>query len=138
MQEMIYALEPIAKGDSQGILTVALVCPVRVLPGVLIPHPEIDVLREVIAGIRRESESPVIRGKQTVQRVTAHFMYVFEEEPLPPESPLWGLESLLITPHCAGFVENLWEQHLAEIAGNLSRYLAGEPLLGIVDKVRGY
>jgi len=63
---------------------------------------------------------------------------VFEEEPLPPDSPLWELENLLITPHCAGFIENLWERHVEEISANLHRYLAGQPLVGFVDKARGY
>ena len=63
---------------------------------------------------------------------------VFEEEPLPQDSPLWALENLLITPHCAGFIENLWERHVEEISANLRRYLAGQPLVGLVDKTNGY
>ena len=63
---------------------------------------------------------------------------VFEEEPLPPTSPLWALENLLITPHCGGFIANLWELHVDLIARNLRRYLAGEPLVGLVDKSLGY
>jgi phosphoglycerate dehydrogenase-like enzyme len=63
---------------------------------------------------------------------------VFEQEPLPTDSPLWELGNLLITPHCAGFIENLWERHVEEIAANLRRYLAGQPLVGLVDKARGY
>jgi phosphoglycerate dehydrogenase-like enzyme len=63
---------------------------------------------------------------------------VFEEEPLPERSPLWALQNLLITPHCAGFIENLWERHIEEISANLRRYLAGQPLVGLVDKTRGY
>jgi phosphoglycerate dehydrogenase-like enzyme len=63
---------------------------------------------------------------------------VFEEEPLPQDSPLWALENLLITPHCAGFIENLWERHVEEISANLRRFLAGQPLVGLVDKANGY
>jgi len=63
---------------------------------------------------------------------------VFEEEPLPVDSPLWALENLLITPHCAGFIENLWERHVEQISANLRRYLAGQPLVGLVDKTLGY
>ena len=65
-------------------------------------------------------------------------MDVFEEEPLPATSPLWGLENLLITPHCGGFVDNLWQRHVDLIARNLRSYLAGEPLVGLVDKSLGY
>ncbi|MCI0354371.1 MAG: D-2-hydroxyacid dehydrogenase [Acidobacteria bacterium] len=63
---------------------------------------------------------------------------VFVEEPLPPDSPLWGIESLLITPHIAAVTEKLWERHYALIHENLRRYLAGEPLRGVVDKRKGY
>jgi phosphoglycerate dehydrogenase-like enzyme len=63
---------------------------------------------------------------------------VFEEEPLPAESPLWDLENLFITPHTAGITEKLWERHYAFISENLRRYLEGRPLLGVVDKKQGY
>lgn len=63
---------------------------------------------------------------------------VFEKEPLAPESPLWNLENLLITPHSAGLTEKLWHRHYDLIARNLSRYFSGQPLLGVVDKVKGY
>jgi len=63
---------------------------------------------------------------------------VFDKEPLPADSPLWGLENLLITPHTAGMDAGLWEHHYKLFSENLRRYFAGEPLLGIVDKQRGY
>lgn len=63
---------------------------------------------------------------------------VFDEEPLPANSPLWDLENLLITPHTAGMTEKLWERHYALLAENLRRYLNHEPLLGVVDKKQGY
>ncbi|MBZ5722280.1 MAG: D-2-hydroxyacid dehydrogenase [Acidobacteriia bacterium] len=63
---------------------------------------------------------------------------VFEKEPLPADSPLWDLESLLITPHSAGLTEKLWERHYQLISENLRRYLAHQPLLAVVDKKRGY
>lgn len=63
---------------------------------------------------------------------------VFDEEPLPPDSPLWALENLLITPHCAGFIENLWERHLEEISANLTRFVADQPLTSLVNKTDGY
>ena len=63
---------------------------------------------------------------------------VFEEEPLPADSPLWELENVLITPHTAGLTEKLWERHYATISENLRRYLKNEPLLWVVDKKQGY
>jgi phosphoglycerate dehydrogenase-like enzyme len=63
---------------------------------------------------------------------------VFVQEPLPPNSPLWDLEDLLITPHTGGISENMWERHYALFSDNLHRYLSGQPLLGLVDKRSGY
>lgn len=63
---------------------------------------------------------------------------VFEQEPLPADSPLWDLENLLITPHTAGLTEKLWERHYQLFSENLRRYLRHQPLLGVVDKNKGY
>jgi phosphoglycerate dehydrogenase-like enzyme len=63
---------------------------------------------------------------------------VFSVEPLPADSPLWRLDNLLITPHTAALTDKLWDRHFARITENLTRYFAGEPLLGEVDKRRGY
>jgi D-2-hydroxyacid dehydrogenase (NADP+) len=63
---------------------------------------------------------------------------VFPKEPLPPESPLWDLPNLLITPHTAALTDKLWERHYTLFSENLRRYLNGQPLLGLVDKHKGY
>lgn len=71
-------------------------------------------------------------------RIAGAALDVFEQEPLPPESPLWGLENLLITPHTAGLTEKLWYRHYDLFAENLRRYLAHLPLRFVVDKQEGY
>lgn len=53
---------------------------------------------------------------------------VFEEEPLPEESPLWGREDVLVTPHVAGSTPHYWERAAEIFLDNLDRYRAGEPL----------
>jgi phosphoglycerate dehydrogenase-like enzyme len=63
---------------------------------------------------------------------------VFEQEPLPPDSPLWGLDNALISPHVAGFTPRYDERAATLFAENLARYLAGQPLLNLVDKSKGY
>jgi len=63
---------------------------------------------------------------------------VFEQEPLPPNSPLWDLENLLITPHTAGLTDKLWQRHYELFSDNLHRYLDQQPLKFVVDKRRGY
>jgi phosphoglycerate dehydrogenase-like enzyme len=72
------------------------------------------------------------------RRIGGAALDVFLQEPLPPDSPYWGMENVLITPHTAAVTEKLWERHYALICDNLRRYLAGQPLLGVVDKHKGY
>jgi phosphoglycerate dehydrogenase-like enzyme len=72
------------------------------------------------------------------QRIAGAALDVFTEEPLPPDSPFWTLENVLITPHTAAVTERLWERHYDLIVQNLRRFLAGKPLLNEVDKKRGY
>jgi phosphoglycerate dehydrogenase-like enzyme len=63
---------------------------------------------------------------------------VFPTEPLAADSPLWDVPGLLITPHTAALTDKLWERHYALFSENLRRYLAGDSLLGVVDKRKGY
>jgi D-2-hydroxyacid dehydrogenase (NADP+) len=63
---------------------------------------------------------------------------VFTTEPLPVNSPLWGLENVVLTPHVAGLAENYDEMVTLLFCSNLKRYLKGLELLKVVDKVKGY
>ena len=71
-------------------------------------------------------------------RIAGAALDVFEEEPLPADSPLWALDNLLITPHTGGITEKAWQRHYELFSENLRRYLAHEPLLYQVDKRQGY
>jgi phosphoglycerate dehydrogenase-like enzyme len=60
---------------------------------------------------------------------------VFEEEPLPEESPLWGLENVIVSPHSTDNVPGLTNELQTELfCGNLRRYLEEEPLRNELDK----
>ena len=72
------------------------------------------------------------------RKIAGAALDVFDQEPLPPNSPLWDVENLLITPHTAGMTTKLWERHYALFSENLRRFLRGGELLGTVDKKRGY
>ncbi len=65
---------------------------------------------------------------------------VTETEPLPPESPLWELENLLITPHVAGdyHLPETFERIVAISAKNLALYLEGKEPTTVVDRRTGY
>ncbi|MBB1259496.1 D-2-hydroxyacid dehydrogenase [Streptomyces alkaliterrae] len=63
---------------------------------------------------------------------------VLEEEPLPGDSPLWRVPGLLISPHMSGDTIG-WRDDLArQFVENFDRWVAGEPLLNVVDKHLGY
>jgi len=63
---------------------------------------------------------------------------VFATEPLPADSPLWDMPNVLVTPHSMSTTTTENERLTALFADNLRRYVAGEPLRNVIDKVRGY
>ena len=63
---------------------------------------------------------------------------VFAQRPLPADSPFFELPNVILTPHISGISANYYERITALFCDNLSRYLAGEPLLNLVDKQKGY
>ncbi len=71
-------------------------------------------------------------------RIAGAALDVFDQEPVPAESPLWDLENLLVTPHTGSLTEKLWPRHYTVFSENLKRYLAHQPLLFTVDKRKGY
>lgn len=63
---------------------------------------------------------------------------VFEEEPLPEDSPLWDLDNVILSPHVSGLSSHLQEDTLTLFVENVNRYLAGLPLHSQVDLQKGY
>jgi phosphoglycerate dehydrogenase-like enzyme len=63
---------------------------------------------------------------------------VTDPEPLPPGHPLWKAPNLIITPHCAASSDIDRERRWLLYRENLRRFVAGEPLLSVVDPGRGY
>ncbi len=63
---------------------------------------------------------------------------VFEKEPLPKESPIWDIESVILTPHMSGANRGYMDKACALFADNLRRFSAGQPLLNVVDRQLGY
>lgn len=63
---------------------------------------------------------------------------VFEEEPLPKDNPLWGMENVIISPHISGLSRHLEEDTLSLFIENLNRYLAGVSLYNQIKVSEGY
>jgi phosphoglycerate dehydrogenase-like enzyme len=62
----------------------------------------------------------------------------FREEPLPQDSPLYGLSNLIVTPHTSWTSGRVLDRSIELFTDNLRRYIADEPLLNLVDLGRGY
>jgi len=88
------------------------------------------------------------RGRSTVtadliaalsaNRIAGAGLDVVDPEPLPADNPLWHLPNVIITPHVSADTQVSEEQRDALLRENLRRYIAGEPMLAVVDIERGY
>jgi phosphoglycerate dehydrogenase-like enzyme len=67
------------------------------------------------------------------RRIAGAVLDVFATEPLPPDSPLWALPNVLVSPHAAALSEHENERIVELFVANLRRYLDGEPLANAVE-----
>lgn len=63
---------------------------------------------------------------------------VFEEEPLPGDSPLWEMDNVIITPHMAGITPLYMQRAMEILKYNLNSYINGLELKNIVDLNKHY
>jgi phosphoglycerate dehydrogenase-like enzyme len=86
---------------------------------------------------------PVIDQKALVRALTdgkikGAGLDVFEQEPLPPGDPIYKIENLLISPHCADQTKDWLNQAMQFFIAQYHRFCNGQPLENIVDKHLGY
>jgi phosphoglycerate dehydrogenase-like enzyme len=62
----------------------------------------------------------------------------FEIEPLSPDSPLWKMDNVVMTPHIAGASDRRLDRVIDRFLRNLGRFMQGRPLEGVIDKRKGY
>lgn len=72
------------------------------------------------------------------RRIAGAALDVMEHEPLAPDSPLWDVPNLVLTPHLAGASDAKERRCVEILRSNLIRFAQGEPLQNVVDKHRGY
>lgn len=63
---------------------------------------------------------------------------VTDPEPLPKGHPLWKFDNVVITPHVAGRSDQDRERMVGTVKENIRRFVAGQPLVNVVDKQKGY
>jgi phosphoglycerate dehydrogenase-like enzyme len=71
-------------------------------------------------------------------RVARATLDVVDPEPLPAGHPLYTHPRVFITPHVSWSSPRLWDRWTDNFVNNLRRYVAGQPLLDIVDRELGY
>ena len=89
------------------------------------------------------SRGAVVDERALIEALRAHdiagaALDVFEEEPLPQESPLFDLDNVLLSPHISGNFPEYAEWASKDFGENLNRYLTGKTLRNVVNKERGY
>ena len=84
-------------------------------------------------GHQREADIVKALGDGTLGAAS---LDVFETEPLPASSPLWDIENCYITPHIAAISNE--KSGVAYFSKIIRAHEAGEPLINVVDRKRGY
>jgi phosphoglycerate dehydrogenase-like enzyme len=83
-------------------------------------------------------DEAALAGALREQRIAGAAVDVFTQEPPPAGHPLYGVDNVIVSPHVSGFLPSYDDKCSVLFAENLRRFLAGAPLLNLVDRSRGY
>ena len=83
-------------------------------------------------------DEPALIDALRQQRIRGAALDVFAQEPLPDGHPMYGLDNLLLSPHCADHTLTWIDDAMVFFTDNLERFLRGEPLRNVVEKRLGY
>lgn len=140
---------PVAWYASRHLLEMLPQCDVVVLAAPLTHENRGLIGREALAAMKPTAylinvargalvDQEALAEALQARRIAGAGLDVTEPEPLPPDSPLWRLDNLIISPHVSASTPE-WERRVCDLfAENLRRYVAGEPLWNQVDWERGY
>ncbi|MCG6656328.1 D-2-hydroxyacid dehydrogenase [Halomonas campisalis] len=89
------------------------------------------------------SRGGVVKGDAVLKALNAGTLKgaaldVFEQQPLPKDSPLWQREDVLITPHVAGTTPHYLKRALDVFLQSLHDQMAGRPISNQIDVKAGY
>jgi phosphoglycerate dehydrogenase-like enzyme len=119
-----------------------LACPLTDLTRNLIGRREIAAMRRgaIIVNVARGRviDEPAMIEALADGRLGGAALDVAWIEPLPAESPLWGLDNVLISPHSASTVATENVRIVDIFLDNLGRFLEGRSLVNLFDAERGY
>lgn len=83
-------------------------------------------------------DEPALIDALRQRRIRGAALDVFAQEPLPDGHPMYGLDNLLLSPHCADHTLTWIDDAMVFFTDNLERFLRGEPLRNVVEKRLGY
>lgn len=83
-------------------------------------------------------DEEALAGALRDRRLAGAAIDVFAEEPPPSGHPFYALDNVIVSPHVSGFLPSYDDRCSELFAENLRRYLAGAPLLNLVDRASGY
>jgi phosphoglycerate dehydrogenase-like enzyme len=72
------------------------------------------------------------------KRLSGAGVDVTDPEPLPKGHALWKFDNAIVTPHIAGRSDKDRARMVGTIRENIQRFVAGKPLINVVDKQKGY
>ncbi len=112
--------------ETEGLFTAELI---GALPG-----------HAVLVNVGRGStvDEPALVAALRDGRLAGAALDVVRSEPLPADSPLWDLDSVLLSPHTAALSMRENERIVELFCDNLLRFQAGEPLRNRVDTTLFY
>ena len=82
-------------------------------------------------------EDALVRALQA-KRLRGAALDVAPREPLPPDSALWDMDNVVMTPHTAGASQYRAARNIERFVRNLQHLRRNEPLEGVIDKQLGY
>ncbi|MBD3182340.1 D-2-hydroxyacid dehydrogenase [Candidatus Poribacteria bacterium] len=63
---------------------------------------------------------------------------VFEKEPLPEDSELWGMDNVVVSPHMGGIAPETRDESFEIFLENFEKFVTGKPLRNVIDKARQF
>lgn len=111
---------------------VALALPLTNETAGLIGQTELEAMRDD-AYLINVSRGPIVDTDELISALRADVINgaaldVFEQEPLPSDSPLWDFEEVIITPHIAGVARSYYVQVADLVRDNVDRLASGSDL----------
>jgi len=95
----------------------------------------------IVVNVARGSlvDEGALAERIAADRLRGAVLDVFAHEPLDASSPLWGLSSVVMTPHVSAVSpRGYWRRELDLLIDNWHRFASGQPMRNVVDRTLGY